>query len=419
MPAPQRLLMAVMAAGLAGLIGYLLRPRAPRHATRSAVLPLWPERVLVVKLADIGDALGIEPALASLRAGFPGARLDALVTPGAHQALATCPHLSEIIEFDKHLFDRPIGLLSPARLWAAAGFLMGLRRRRYDLLVICHHLSSRWGAAKFAVVARLTGAPYVAGLDNGRGGFLTHAAADLGFGDRPEWCYWLDIVRPLGIPVLDRPPVFAVPPASQAAADALLADLPCGEGPLVALHLTVGGYAPVKQWPVDRFAAVARRLIDDESATVLLVGGADAIAPAAALAAIIGSGAVDLTGQTSLAILAGVLRRCALVIGNDSGVVHLASAVGARSLAIFGPTNAAAWAPAGARIVSLGYENGVATADIKGVHGVALRVDEPCSPCYYAGFTVRARTPCAHRNCLQHLTVDAVVGVAGDMLSSR
>ena len=218
----------------------------------------------------------------------------------------------------------------------------------------------------------------MAGLDNGRGGFLTHAAPDLGFGARPEWRYWLDVVEALGLPAPEAAPAFPISAADQAAADALLAALPRAGGPLVAIHAGVGGYAPIKQWPVERFATVGRRLVEATGATALVVGGPEMTALGAALTRQIGPGAIDLVGRTSLPVLAGLLRRCDLMLGNESGVAHLASAVGCRTLALFGPTNAAAWAPYGARVLTLPRDDGAPTGVIvAGERGVALRVDEP------------------------------------------
>jgi heptosyltransferase-2 len=385
-------------------------------------MPAPPRRLLVVKFADIGDALGIEPALAALRQAYPAALIDVLVTPGARQALATCPHISTIIDFDKYLFDDPRGLRRPASLMAAARFLLGLRRRRYDTVVLFHHLSTRWGAAKFGLVSRCTGARRartVAGLDNGRGGFLTHRALDLGFGGRAEWRYWLDVVAALGIPAPERPPTFVVPAAAQHEADTLLASLPAPTGLLIALHAGVGGYAPLKQWPVERFVTVARQLIAERGATILIAGGPDMTLLGASLARQIGDKAVDLTGRTSLPVLAGLLRRCQLMVGNESGVAHLAAAVGCRTLALFGPTNADAWAPYGARVMTLPHDRSPVHLAIQpGERALALRVDEPCSPCYYTGFVVRARGHCVHRNCLHHLLPTAVGAVAGSLLDT-
>jgi ADP-heptose:LPS heptosyltransferase len=409
----------LVGAVVAGSVAWVARARVPRRATRASVLPLAPQRILVVKLADLGDAIGIEPALASLRHAFPHATLDALVSPAASLALASCPHLDQIIDFDKQAYDRPSGALAPARATAVAALLSDLRSRRYDLVVVLHHLSTHWGALKFEAVVRSTGAPFVAGLENGRGHFLTHAAVDLGFGFCPEWRYWLDVVRVIGVTPVDRLPRFWVPADDQARADARLASLvPDGDGggPVVALHAGVGRYAPIKQWPIERLATVGRRLHADTQATLLVVGGPDMAALGGELAGMIGPGAFDLTGQTSLPELAGLLRRCALVIGNDSGVVHLASAVDTPSLTIFGPTNALAWAPADAEVRSL--TEPAKPSSKQRPKSVALLRGEPCSPCHYVGFSVRSRLPCAHRNCLQRLASDDVYRQARALLAN-
>jgi ADP-heptose:LPS heptosyltransferase len=407
---------AVVAGLLLALLGWLARGRTPPPLPRGGPPAAPPRRLLVVKLADIGDALGVEPALAALRTAYPAATLEALVTPGARAALGTCPHLDGIVDFEKALFDHPAALLRPRALLAALRLVLTLRRRRYAAVVILHRLSTAWGAAKFALVARATGSPVVAGLDNGRGGFLTHAAVDRGFGEGPEWRAWLAVVATLGIPAPAREPVFTIPPEATRAAERLLDEVAPRSRLLVALHPGVGGYAPLKQWPPARFAAVGRDLIARPGATVLVVGGPDATALGADLAAAIGPGARDLTGRTDLPLLAAVLARCALLIGNDSGVAHLAAAVGCPPLVVFGPTNAVAWAPGGATPLTLSRFGPPDRLPPVNPRGVALRVDEPCSPCYYTGHTVRARGLCLHRNCLHHLQPAAAVAVARAML---
>src|SRR5262245_27951009 len=113
MPSLRRLLIA---AALALPLGWLARQRAPRPLPRAGDVFGPPRRALAIKLADIGDALGIEPALAALRAAWPEATLEALVTPGARAALGACPHLDGVIDFDKYVFDSPAGLLRPRNL---------------------------------------------------------------------------------------------------------------------------------------------------------------------------------------------------------------------------------------------------------------------------------------------------------------
>ncbi|WP_428532447.1 glycosyltransferase family 9 protein [Rhodopila sp.] len=118
--------------------------------------------------------------------------------------------------------------------------------------------------------------------------------------------------------------------------------------PIVALAPTAN-WDP-KVWPAERFAAafgaVAGSLIADPSAVVLGGPGAREAAMAAPLLAAL-PGAIDLVGGISLSVAAAVLRRAALFIGNDSGLMHLAAAAGAPTIGLFGPTDAATYAPVG------------------------------------------------------------------------
>ena len=113
------------------------------------------------------------------------------------------------------------------------------------------------------------------------------------------------------------------------------------------------------------------------------------------------SEALDLSGKTSLAELAGVLQACDLLIGADSGVMHLAAAVGTPVVTVFGPSNAAAWSPwtpDGASIV--------------------VRSAPECSPCSYVGYGVGLREGCAARTCMRMVTAAQVVAAAQMILDN-
>jgi len=164
----------------------------PDHLTKDHLT------ILVVKLSDIGDVLTATPALRALRESFPAARLEALVPPNSAPVLTESPLVDGVIVFDKFQYDRPIDVLKPSSLAALVRFARDLSRQRYDCLVILHHLTTRWGTLKYAALALASGAKVRAGLDNGRGWFLTHRARDGGFGARHEVEYWLDVVALLG-----------------------------------------------------------------------------------------------------------------------------------------------------------------------------------------------------------------------------
>jgi ADP-heptose:LPS heptosyltransferase len=150
-----------------------------------------PRRILVVKLADLGDLLLCEPALRSLRAAYPAAQLDLLASPASAALVPLLGHDAiNVITFPKQLFDDPRGLLDPRHAMLPARLAWRLRRARYDQFVLLHHLTTPFGARKFRALAATCGAPHVAGLDNGRGAeavaggdsFIGHLAAAL---DRP------------------------------------------------------------------------------------------------------------------------------------------------------------------------------------------------------------------------------------------
>lgn len=163
----------------------------------------------------------------------------------------------------------------------------------------------------------------------------------------------LDIAVPatVGELVADMPPLRVDPHDAQTAErvwDAL--DLGTQESrPVMVLHAGSGGAA--KRWPPERFAELARRLIADNYRPLLVEGPADAQVTAAALAAL-GTEVegVPVARGLSIGALAALLRRCAAYVGNDSGVSHLAALAGVPTLALFGPSDPALWAPLGPRV---------------------------------------------------------------------
>ncbi len=155
---------------------------------------------------------------------------------------------------------------------------------------------------------------------------------------------WLaEAGRELGGVAVPVPADFEPTPEEQEAARPLVARLPPR---FLALH--PGSGSPAKNWPPDRFAAVARAL--SPSRPWLLVSGPADEAAAAALGA-----APDAIRARSLPlrVLGAVLAHAGLFVGHDSGVSHLAAAFGAPVLALFGPTDPVVWAPVGRRVRAL------------------------------------------------------------------
>ncbi len=118
---------------------------------------------------------------------------------------------------------------------------------------------------------------------------------------------------------------------------------------LTALH--PGSGSETKNWPVDRFVAVARTLLKAEGEQRLLLVGGEADEKALAqMRAELPNDRVEVAKNLPLTELAGRLQNCRLFLGHDSGISHLAAAVGTPSLLLFGPTDPAIWAPQNAQV---------------------------------------------------------------------
>ncbi|MDQ3704783.1 MAG: glycosyltransferase family 9 protein [Chloroflexota bacterium] len=352
------------------------------------------KRILAVKLADMGDLLTITPALQALRAAHPAARIDLLVPPRSADLLKDAPYVDRIVTFDKFAFDSLRGLLDVRGIAKTVSFLARLRASRYDGMAIFHHYTSRWGTLKFAVLALASGSRIRAGIDNGRGRFLTHRASDEGFGAMHEAEYWLSVAALLGANAgsgwRSRIPVGE---SDKAATRSLLSYFGKERAtPLLAIHPGAGAYSPARIWPVEGFGMVAKGLIKSHGANVVILGGPDEVEAASKLERLVGeTGRVlNLAGRTSIHQTAAVLEECDLFLGNDSGPMHLAAAMQTPVVAVFGPSNWRAWGP----YTPVGEES---------PHTIVSR-DLPCMPCFYRGHDLGLREGCGTRPCLTGLS---------------
>ena len=286
-------------------------------------------RILVIKLAALGDVVQAFGPFAAIRAHHPSARITLLTTPPFAPLLARAPWFDEVWAEGRPAWT------DPATLWRLAGRLRGAGFARvYDLQTSGRSSRYRWLVGP--------GAEW-SGIAAG----ASHPHAD----PRRDLLHTVERQRgQLEAAGISR---FAAP-----ALDWLTADLARFALPERFALLVPGASAerPGKRWPVERFAALAPQL----GVPSVVVGGAAERPLAAAI-----PGAMDLTGRTSLVELAAIARHAALCVGNDTGPTHLAAAVGTPTVAIFGPdSDPALCAPRGERATVLrGTPIGAVTVD--------------------------------------------------------
>ncbi len=262
-------------------------------------------RILFVTATRLGDAVLSTGLLDHLLKTYPTARFTVACGPVAAGLFQRMPRLERLILVEKRKLD-----LHWWDVWrACAG-------TRWDLAV-----DLRGSALTFLIPARRR-----AVMRGGRraGHRLTHLAAALKLAPPPLPVAWTD-----------------------AADRARVADLLPREGSLIGLGPTANWDGKI--WPGARFVALFEALAARlPGATAVIFGGPGEGERAAAAPVLAGlPGAIDLVGRLSLPQAAAALARCALFIGNDSGLMHLSAAAGAPTIGLFGPTDAATYAPAG------------------------------------------------------------------------
>lgn len=348
-------------------------------------------RFLIVQLADIGDLVLSTPALSALREAHPNAHITLLTTAHSAPILEGTGLADETITFDKHTFDSPRALLKPGNLRRTLALAWKMRRGGYEVTLFFHHFTTRFGALKFAALAWSAGSPRRIGLDNGNGFFLTDHIPDSGFGAMHQAEYWLRLVEVVGANPAPRPAIMGMGD---------LLGRPSNETTQkrIAIHAGSGGYSLARRWDAASFAQVADALHTELDAEIILVGGAGD--DNAAVKTAMRSPVTDLTGKTTLTQLADVLQTCDLFIGADSGVMHIAAAVGTPVVTIFGPSNPQAWGPWTPQGKS-----------------IIVRSAPECSPCSYVGHHIGLRNGCPARTCMRMVIADNVLEAARKVLS--
>ena len=286
-------------------------------------------KIIVFRPGALGDTLLTFPALAALRRAGAGAWLCVVGNAPALALARDAGLADEVCSFDDLCWS---GLFAEAGIRSAQALqtLAGA-----DLAVLW--LRDPAGLAERNL--RAAGIPSVLSAPGRPPQEARVHAAD----------YLLGTLAPLlgdASAALAALPLLAPAPEAQRWAEDVWAQRGLLGAPVLALHPGSGGRA--KCWPPDRFAALAGRFIAEGWRALVIAGPADEAAAAAVMAALPMPGAQQVNDMT-LPQLAGLLARAALFVGNDSGVSHLSALLGAPTLALFGPTDPAIWAPRGPR----------------------------------------------------------------------
>jgi heptosyltransferase-2 len=326
--------------------------------------------VLIIRLSSLGDIVLTTPVLRLLREHCPAARIDFLVKTEYQDVLYAHPCVDRLLLFD-----------ACQPLWMT---LRAMRQTRYDVVLDLHR-TLRSGVLSWGLAARRR---LAYGKRTLRRALLVHLGWNTlrAMTSVPE--LYAAPLRRLGIlaplPALELHVDFESQEAVQQYLKQTLPEsLAC---PLLAV--APGARWPTKRWPVDRFASVAQELARQHQAAVVILGDAhDAPLAQELYQQLAIRRRINSTGQLSLRHTAALLQRCRLLLCNDSGLMHMAAALGVPVVTIFGPT-----------VQEFGFYPFRARAQV-------VSQELPCRPCSTKG---SQRCPRSHHDCMQRVTREQV-----------
>lgn len=342
----------------------------PQRGAVHAALANTPGRILVIRPGGIGDMVMLLPMLEALRSRLPDRPIDIVCEARNAPVLRIAGFQGDLLRYAE----------------APRHTLRELQARPYAAAIDTeqfHHFS--------AVFAGLSTAPLRVGfrINPQRNGIYTHLVSyDL---DGVESEQFLRLLRAL-LPDVVAPPLEGLLDPRASSRVSLPTGLSLPDQPFLALH--VGASIRHKRWPTERFGAVCRRLFAEYGWCTVLLGSATDAPEARSVSACAPEACRDWSGQLTLPQVARVCSAARLLLGPDSGLAHLAVALGTPTTTLFGPSDPRKWRLPAAQ------------------HRV-VRHALPCSPCSIFGYV----KPCASVDCLMSIQPDEVVSAIRDALA--
>lgn len=337
-------------------------------------------KILVLRYRFIGDTILLIPFLRNLRRANPDACIDVLVASVSGEVIENCPYVDNFIYFDtkkaKAKDEKQMSQAFKGSFWDYAKML---RAQKYDkAYVLKRSLSS-------AVLAFLAGIEERIGFDTECRGFLLTKKVPYSNEKHEIECF-LDVLRADGIEVKDNYLENWVNEAEIADIKGIFKEKNIGDLKKVVVHATATNAG--KQWNLGNFAKVIEYLSNEKGAQVIFCGTKndrkiyDEILELVDMPLNIEP--LNLCGELNLKQSLALLKMVDLIVGVDSGNLHMASSVGTKVIGIYGPMNYQKWCAWG--------EN-----------NVILHTDLDCQPC-------GLRKKCENnRACLKNITADMVI----------
>ncbi|HAZ09728.1 MAG TPA: lipopolysaccharide heptosyltransferase II [Candidatus Omnitrophica bacterium] len=333
------------------------------------------KRILIVNVNWLGDTLFATPLIRAVREKYPNSYVAILTHPRCYEILEGNPNINEIIIYDEKKQHKSI-----LRRFSMIAYL---RSKNFDTAFILKKSLSRTLLLLFSKI------PVRVGYKSKRAGFLLTKKVDVPLEELHKVEYFLNLVRSAGVETKNKNYEIFISDKDIEKGEKILKDAGIKDKGFVALN--AGGNWDPKRWPAENFAKLGDRIFEKLCISVVLTGAKKDIILAKAISGLMKHKPFILCGKTDLKTLGAVFKKAICVISNDSGPMHLAAAVRANVVAIFGPTSPGLTGPYGGGKYKI------------------LHKDIGCKiPCY--------DSKCKDNRCMKAVTVEDVLGALNEII---
>jgi len=353
------------------------------------------KKILIVNVNWIGDVIFSTPFIKAVREAYPDSYIACILHPRCVDILKDNPRIDEIIVYDEEGQHR--GIIGKLRL------VWYMRKSHFDTAFILHRSFTK------ALLTFIAGIKKRVGYPTKHRDFLLTKAIDLPDHEIHKVEYFLNLARSSGINVRENSYEFFVSDKDRDAVNKFLKQNSVEDKDRIVVLCPGGNWDP-KRWPGENYALLADMLIESFGVRIVLSGAKKDISLVQNIKGMMKNTPIISCGATTLKELGVLLEKASLVIANDSGPMHLAVAMKANAIALFGPTSPELTGPYGkGNYTVLRKIKGCDPSAGSGSHPEAL---EGCEiPCY--------NIACTDNRCMKLITVEDVFKEAEKILTQR
>ena len=333
-------------------------------------------KIFIIKFAAIGDTILLIPMLRKLKSEYPDTEITFLCSPINHEIIKTIPYIDKVIISRVYKFTT-----NPFKF---IGFIREIRKVKYDVVID----TEQWSRLNSIITALSSNRFTIGFRTDNQHKHYNYDFVILHSREKHELELFLELLTPLGIRSEnnDTKLEYFLSDNNYKKAEQFWKENNLSDRFVIIFHPGCGANGKPREWDDSNYISLGRKLLSiGRNITILLTGSKDEYSKVSTIEKGIGTDIINIAGKYGLNDIIAIISKAKFVICSNSGMLHLASCAGVKTIALHGPTNPAKWG---------------AYTD----NSYVIKSDKYCSPCLYLGHDYGCKKP----DCMQYITLDDV-----------